>query len=120
MPLVNEKNNSNVLDLVYGTQNSGTAVTAINGQTSLVGQRVALSIGGSIIVQLDGKVLFDSDSAPVLDTVTPSNDSIIIEVEKNGVSTEVSVAISVLGVSIPPNNPPVGNSMVLEYDVESN
>lgn len=111
---VAENDGKNILTEFFGSVAPGDSVKSVNGKTSNVGQKLPLSIGGSIQINADGSVLLDTNQLPSISPGQILSDSVLITLERNTQVYRSTIVLDVVGHS---NAPPTGLSLHLVYIV---
>lgn len=95
MATFNERDSLTILDSATDPEGQSLSVTAVNGNTALIGAPVALSVGGSITVASDGSVVFDDTGFTWPGAGSSVADSIIATVSDGANDVPVSVNVQI-------------------------
>lgn len=89
-----ERDGTTILDGASDPEGDPLSVTRINGNPALIGMPVNLSIGGHIVVQSDGSVIFDDTNMVEPGSGATLADGVIATVS-DGTNT-VDIAVNLL------------------------
>lgn len=97
MTVYAERNNKTILSTAVDADGDELTVTKINGQASLVGVPIPLSVGGTVMVTPDGVVTFDDTGFDVPEIGDYVADGLIATISDGTDETDTSVNLELYG-----------------------